>query len=149
MHDIETRLAKLERENRWLKRAGAVFVTTALVVVFCSAKDAAKPTIIEATEFRIVDSKGFLRGALGVDKADGEVGIGLLGADGRRRFLVQVSPSGSPMVQLEVPAGNAIGSISITDTDGKDRFAVGYTPKDGRTIAFMSDKDGKTTWRAP
>ncbi len=149
MHDIETRLAKLERENRWLKRAGAVFATVALVVVFCSAKDAPKRTVIEANEIRIVDSTGFLRGTLGVDKADGAVGLALMGADGTLRLAVQTFPSGSPTIQLDTPAGNGTGTISINGADEKTRFMTGYTSNDGRTISFIKDKDGKTVWRAP
>jgi len=66
INNIVHRLDRLERENRRLKRIGAlVLVGIAAVVLMGQAKPSKVPKVIEAQEFVLKDSNGGVRGVLG------------------------------------------------------------------------------------
>ncbi len=68
VNELSNRLERLERENRWMKRAGLAVVGVALAVACIGAATPNEiPEVIDARMFRVVDEKGETRVGLSAD----------------------------------------------------------------------------------
>ena len=63
---IEQRLAKLERQNRWMRRAFGLALACVAFVVLMGQGKANKPGPVEATAFVLRDADGKNWGELGI-----------------------------------------------------------------------------------
>lgn len=124
MQGVIERVERLEKENRWLKRAVALCLifAGAFAVMGASGK---KGKIIQANEFVLRDAQGNARAALKMGSAGPS--LALYGTDENQvRALFTVLRSG--------PA------IGFYDPDGKTRVSLGITAK-GATLTFNDNNE--------
>jgi hypothetical protein len=109
---IVARLARVERENRSLKRAG-VSVLVILGAIFVMGQAQGTKTI-DATQFNVRDSRGRIRGVLGTH--EGFTFLNLYGPEGVH--------SAGPSVSDSVMVGNGPEGqyVIFTDAKGKTRL---------------------------
>jgi hypothetical protein len=139
LHAITQRLDRLETQNRWLKRLGAI-VLVALGAVIAMGQAPAKRTVV-ADEFVLKDSSGMKRAVLELER--GQPTLTLFDANGKDRTLLGtgfmsfmdsnnvpralfgvgtmnfLSPSGEPRVSLSEER------ITFQDSSGIDRVSLG------------------------
>ncbi len=130
--DLETRVRRLEQQNRWLKRFGgaamAVVVGFLIMGQATPKKAPAKPRVVEAEAFVLKDKGGKIRGSWNVFP-DGTTSLALNDKDEKLRGSWNVFPDGSTVLVL-------------TDKDEKLRGNWGVFA-DGSTSLTLSDKDEK------
>ncbi len=84
---IEQRVAKLERQNRWMKRVGGLMLAAVACVVLVA--QGAKPKVhdlVAAKRFVLHDETGKIRAALMIDKVGKEtIPVLWMGTDWKRR----------------------------------------------------------------
>ena len=128
MPDIQVvfeRLEKLEKQNRRLKRAAALFVIFTSSLVLMSAAGH-KGRTVEARQVVLKDDAGNTRAVLGMRSAG--PGLTLYGPDGDKvEALLTVLQTG-PV-------------LGLYDADGTTRALLGVTPK-GASLTF-NDAEGK------
>lgn len=158
MKTLAQRLDRVERENRRLKRGGAVVLAVVAAVVLMGQATGDKVAkVLEAESFVVRDSKGALRAILGVWEDD-EVRLLLPDRNGKSRAILAVKPDGSPYLGLYDKDGKRrIGMAVLQDgmlalglayTDDKSRAGLSVGP-DGSPRLFLADKAGKVIWSAP
>ncbi len=116
MLDIETRLTRLENQNRWLKRLLCVFAGAALVPIVMGAARFDNPTDIEAntvvTRALVVeDVNGRERAILTVEE-NGAASLSLFGARPDRpgiKLTVAKDRTDSFVVLQNTPGGAGLG----------------------------------------
>jgi hypothetical protein len=126
-NDTETlvrRVEKLECQNRWMKWSGLV-VLLGIVSVFFYGASAGKK-VVEAEEFRLVDTKGKCRGSFEVTD-DSTHGLNLYDENGTLRITLAVLWHG--------PA------LGLYDENGKTR--VNLTISKGNPVLALYDENGK------
>ncbi len=147
--NIEQRLAKLERQNRWMKRAGGLaLAAVACVVLMGQGKPKGLPDLV-ARSLILKDSTGTLRFSLRAQKGGGEMHI--IGKDGS----VQLSPG-----WLRLRGGKDEAILSPTQlnlTEVVSVFGPKVKSKRGQVLIGVWD-DGpklilysgqKVIWKAP
>ena len=150
---LEQRVAKLERQNRWLRTGGVVLIAgVAFVFLIAQAGERELPDLI-ANSLTLKDIDGNVRGAFGPgpngsfalslrDKSDnlrgcfglgqdGPAGLDLFDRDGRKRVAVEVLS-----MQEDVPVLWFIGE------DGVVRAALALSG--GMPVLSLHDKDNTT-----
>jgi hypothetical protein len=135
METLVIRLESLERENRRLKRAGAVALAaiTALVLM-AQATPAGVAKLVEAEQFVLRNSSGDTRAVLAVGP-DGSVGLGLSDEAGTARAWLSLGPQGSP-------------SFALFDRASRPRATLRLWP-DGVPRLALNDQDGNVIWSVP
>lgn len=124
------RLDRLERENRRVKRVGAVvLVGIAAAALMGQARTAGRK--MEAERFVVLDSSGKRRAELGV-WPDGWAGLAIFDLDGKGRAGLRLAPDGAP-------------SLALFDPDGKKRAEL-YAEPNNKAGLVLTDKDGKTSF---
>jgi hypothetical protein len=123
--DVMNRLGRLERSNRRLKLAATACALGVVAAVFVAAERASGP--MAATEYKLVDDNGRLRGAFGQDK-DGTF-FYLNDDTGKMRASIAAQKTGTFM--------------NLKDADGKTRAIVSFD-EDGPTVRLRDDKSGTT-----
>jgi hypothetical protein len=116
---------------------------------------------LSARRLTIVDDQGRVRATLGT-AADGSVELRLHDADARTRAELAVAASGAASVTLRAPSGEvgsvlAVGpegdtrlhlhgdaAVSLHDSDGQARAALGLDQNDGTATLSYADADGGT-----
>jgi hypothetical protein len=150
---LEQRVEKLERQNRWMRRMGAVGVALLAALVLIGQgkeQEVLRAGRIEARGFAVVEQQGKPPPAsLGV----GRGGYGSLvlmgqhlgeqiqlnwGLHGPRLYLHQ--GEWTP-VRLKGDTGNGI--LELYDKDGKLRFSASPAGLE------LRDAEGKVIWKAP
>ena len=146
---VEQRLAKLEKQNRRLKVAGAVALALVGALVFGGAAERAVDDdgevaeVIKAREFRVVDKEGKSRARLRTE------GLFLLGEDGNPRAALLMHAVGATSLMLDDEAGKVhtgisaspMGSmLSLDNRDGKLKTQL--EPLFGVTVF---DKNGEAS----
>lgn len=160
LHGLVQRLDRLERENRWLKRIGAVVLAGLTAVILTGQATLRKvPRVVEAEKFVLKDAKGDVRGML-MMAPDGSPSLALFG---QGTVLLSVGADGEPSLALlgkdkKGVAAIGVGSdgspgLAIMDKSGKLRAAMGSV-KHGPTRTpihslTLFNKDGKVVWKAP
>ena len=136
---LETRLARIETQNRRWKNA---FAAAALGGLACFAFGAAggrsRARLVEATEFRLVDEKGTVRASLSVGR--GGVAIAVNNGAGRTRASLAVGDDGAPHLDLIDRTDTVRGSIRLA-ADGSPEVALTDAAKHVRG-RFRLDPDG-------
>jgi hypothetical protein len=123
--DVLERLERLEKQNRRLKSAAAVFMIFTSSLVLMSAAGH-KGRTVEAKQMVLKDDAGTTRAVLGMRSAG--PGLALYDANGDKvQALLTVLQTG-PV-------------LGLYDADGTTRVLLGVTPK-GVTLTF-NDADGK------
>jgi hypothetical protein len=123
--DVLKRLERLEKQNRRLKMAAALFMIFMSSLILMSAAGH-KGRTIEARQIVLKDDEGNTRAVLGMRSAG--PGLTLYGPDGDKvQALLAVLQTG--------PA------LGLYDADGTTRVLLGATPK-GATVTF-NDAEGK------
>jgi hypothetical protein len=123
--DVLERLERLEKQNRRLKSAAALFIIFTSSLVLMSAAGH-KGRTVEARQVVLKDDEGNTRAILGMRSAG--PGITLYDANGDKvQALLTVLQTG-PV-------------LGLYDADGTTRVLLGVTPK-GATLTF-NDAEGK------
>jgi hypothetical protein len=147
--DLETRLARLERSNRNLRRLLAAFAlvaTVPLLAAYVPANDK-----LEAAEFAVRDKSGAVRARLFVDEQgrsrlvlrdkDGHSSAVISSGDGASLTLGDKSDKSNVVISS---AGSAKG-IVILESEGKPK-AVLAKPKG---FDSMDPLDAQDPWASP
>jgi len=154
---LEQRVEKLERENRWMRRIGAVAVAVVaavflvgqgkekeppdLVVRSLAVKDkngnvrATLGTLANGTpQLRLADRHGKPRAMLGTLESD-LLGLSLWDSDFKVRAALSLNAAGKPHLRLADEGGVARARLS--------------TVRDGSAKLELYDAKGKVIWKAP
>jgi hypothetical protein len=123
--DVLERLDRLEKQNRRLKSAAALFVILTSCLILMSAAGH-KGRTIEARQIVLKDDEGNTRAVLGMRSA----GPGLTLYD-----------SGGDKAQALLAVLQTGPVLGLYDADGNTRVLLGVTPK-GATLTF-NDAEGK------
>lgn len=152
--NIEQRLVKLERQNRWMRRGLMAIVLIGAVGMFCGMQ--AQPRAYRAQEFIMVDAAGKAQGVLSM--AGGGPGLRLGGIEGNdegRSITIGITQNVA-MVDIAGDKGRSVtlrddaGGSGIIVRDGtRIRGFMGLLSADDSAIAQLSDKNGQRTWDAP
>ena len=127
--DLARRVAKLELQNR---RWRSAVLLAAIGVAACLALGAAsrpRARLIEATEFRLVDQKGTVRGAIAVGR--GGASISLNNGAGRTRAALVVGEDGAPRLDLLDRSDAARASMRLSG-DGTPELTLSDAAKNAR-----------------
>ncbi len=175
--DVAARLARLEKENRRFKLATAAAVLAAATMLLAAAKSAGHARVLTATEFRLTDPSGAVRGTMSADRTgaqlllrdgagktrarlrvaeDGTPRLELLDRMERPRLGLALDKDGAASAQLEDEAANprvrlaaaADGSAHVEVSDGTKKRAALDVDADGTTGAAVFDADGSARVRA-
>lgn len=177
MDSLVTRLEKLERQNRRLRRGvAAVLLAAGSLLLMAQAKAGSSPKVVQAVAFELVDKTGKViatldgRGGPSLVRFDITDGAGkdrlslvasddgtlvrLTGAGDRTASLLVASTG--PALSLEEPARRAQVAIGVAPVKGavvslSDQGQVGAvmaTGSAGRGFS-ISDANGKLVWSAP
>ena len=152
---IEQRVAKLERQNRWMKRAGGLaLVAVACVVLIGQGKAKELPDLV-AKSLTIKDENGKELAFLGADVGWPAL-LRFTSKDGGAFF--GTSPAGTPHLYIGDNANRARVSLGLTphgaptlgirDENGVNRLLLGIA-RDGGGYLTLQDAKGKMTWQAP
>lgn len=95
-------------------------VVTGLVIPHPAEAQSAQ-AIVTAQRFVLQDAGGKTRAELGVDAADGYIGLILVDANGARRLRTTLDPDGNP-------------SVTLHDTDFTRRVAMAANPTAGGVV---------------
>ena len=121
-HDLRNRIVNLEKQNRRLKRLGAVaLIGVTLVLVMAQAPLKRR---VEANEFILNDSSGNVRARLSV----ANVGLNSVPQ------MVFLDNKGQTNLELDGANGLLGGSVGIFDQQG------------GHVGGFLANKDGGHLW---
>jgi hypothetical protein len=130
------RVDELERQNRTLKRNGAIvfgvsalMLLVAAVMLISMSAGGRVAEVIEANRFVVRDGDGHVRAMIGVSP-DGATRFVLQDRDGRERLRMSLLADGSP-------------GVSFADREGKSRAVLGLLPDETATLVF-ADRWGKT-----
>jgi len=175
--DVAARVARLEKENRGFRAAAGAFTLVAAAALLVAARPGGRARVVEATEFRLIDSTGALRGTISADRTgaqlllkdstgknrarlrvadDGAPRLELLDRMERTRLGLAVDKDGAASAQLEDDAAHprvrlsaaADGSAHVEVSDGTKKRAALDVDADGTTGAAVFDADGSARVRA-
>jgi len=164
---LEQRLEKLERENRWMRRIGAVAVALVGACVLVGQVDKELPDLV-VRSLKVKDGNGRVRAWLGT-LPDGSPHLRLTSEDLRIRANLATHADGSASLALidksymvrAMLTTDADGSpsLNLADKDGQDRAVLGViTTADKVTGAktttaentlTLYDGKGKVLWQLP
>lgn len=158
--DILTqRLDRLERENRRLKRWGALMLLS-MSAVLTMGQIPARTRTIEAEEFVLKDGTGKDRAVLATVE-DGTPFLGFIDKDRRLRVSFGLESTGAPLLSLidknnkvrlvlavkpDVP--DDLPVLILFNKDQEQRALLTIKP-DGVPFVVLLNKDGKAIWKAP
>jgi len=139
METLERRLDRVERENRWLKRAGVVALgMIAAVGLMGQATESKVAKVIEAETFVVRDSSGNIRAVL-----ENVVGQGaslvFRGTDGMEQIALQ-SFGNSRGFTLSDKSGNGRAALTL-EADGSIALAL-YDEKSKSHVKLLAGRDG-------
>ena len=150
----EQRLERLERENRWMRRIGAVAVAVAAVVFFIGQGKEKRLPWLEVERLTLKDKSGARRAVLMA--AEGWVSLSLFdggpGLDNRSHLGLTTRADGSSEVSLRgrhftraLLATNADGTPSLSLFDRRNTVrALLATNADGTPELTLSDENGRS-----
>ncbi|MCZ6691120.1 MAG: hypothetical protein O7H41_16150 [Planctomycetota bacterium] len=151
--DLIRRIARLERMNRKILRAGLLLVlgliTVVLLEVGCKPRT---PRVVRAENLAIIDGNGKIRAMLGA-APDGGVGFFLRDKNEKDRVRLIVDDDGIAGIALRDGSGRERASLATTpegstrltflDLKGTDRIRLGVE-RDQRGFLEFSDANGDT-----
>ena len=131
--NIEQRVAKLERQNRWMKRGGGLaLAAVACVVLMGQGRKPKELADLEVSSITVKDKAGRTRARLGV-LAGGSCVLRLNDKAGQTRASLGVLADGRPTLGLGDKAGRARIYLSVA----------------GGAQLTMYGSNGKVIWQAP
>lgn len=154
METLERRLEGVERENRRLKRAGALALV--LIVAMVLMGHVLDEKVVEAERFVLLDPNGETRAVLVVTNGgaglylydnkgklrtglvggmEDETGLSLYGSDGKESARLNVYADGRP-------------SMTLLGKEAKPKATLTVLSDDSSHL-FISDKDGRVIWSVP
>jgi len=138
--DLATRLTRLERENRRLKRAGAILllVGAAGLALGFRAEDKPKPKDLEASRIILKDVDGNVRGFLAASK-DG-VGLAFTEEDGDVRSALSLTKNGGA-IRFMNDAGDPITGVGV-QADGVSLAVKGAASRVSTNINALITSSG-------
>ncbi len=137
--DILTRLQRLERDNRWLKRSCSTLLVLFLATCLIAATSTPPiPEEIVARSFRVA-GKNSANSAIFAATDDGYVGLFFRDTSNKLRFMT-----------LMTPAGDTTASFTDPST-GKNRMEIGAIAEGAsRDYSLRLQRaDGSELWRPP
>ncbi|MHC4818403.1 MAG: hypothetical protein ACYTF8_10145 [Planctomycetota bacterium] len=143
----EQRLERLERENRWMQRIGAVGIAVAAVVLLVGQGRQPEGWHLVAKSVTVNDELGRPRIRLGQN--GGVPQLQFLDGTGRTHITLGETPHG-PLLRLRDKKTTRIvlstdhdgsASVLLTDKAGRSRCGLGTDP-DGSPSIEVWDKDG-------
>jgi hypothetical protein len=165
--DIEQRLARLERENRALRR-GFVVLVAVCVTGFLSVVGPILPAdaqttsrVVTAERFVLVTPNGDMRAELGIDSSSGQPQLVMYAAAPSRTALIALGTTatgGSPVLRLSREGGPGLAMFAVPDQAWLGIFGAGDSSAgvELSTIAashtgqaIVRDADGAPAWSAP
>jgi len=157
MDTLEMRVARLERENRLLRRLGAGIVLAVASAGFLGATPNTVSECVRTRELQVVDASGQALVKIG-QPADGSTIIGMNDREGNFKAALSVEADGSPnlmlgssdatqpQVTLAALASGEAGLL-VSDQQGHLR-AVLSCQANGSPNVILKDARGKTLWQA-
>jgi len=156
----EQRLERLERENRWMRRIGAVAVAVAAAVFLVGQGKAKELPDLVVRSLTVRDKNGKTRATLDAD--DEGVSLRLCGKDTWPSALLAVLADGGAGLVLNdknsklraslLVGGDGSPTLLLGDKNGQTRAALGATETETRTAEStltMYDAKGNVIWQAP
>jgi hypothetical protein len=145
----EQRLERLERENRWMRRIGAVGVAVAAAVFLIGQGKENELPDLEVRSLTVKDEAGVVRARLKTDR--GLTGLAFLDKHGKDRAWLGAGDGSAgltftPTFQLGVSFGSQ--SLRLYDEDRKLRLALS-THRDGSPSLRFFDAERNVIWAAP
>ncbi len=160
---VEERLERLERQNKWMKRIGAVGVAFVAAVLLMGQGKASQPVkVVVAEKFVLTDSDGKTCGEWGTDR--GLVRLLLRDQEGHELVSLAANEEGTIATlvlmdkggknRVELGGGIEGAGLSLNDWKGHVRVRLYAAPDDDESALTTShlgffDKDGKAIWQAP
>src|SRR5262249_43827197 len=95
---------RLERENRRLKRAGALLLIGVVAVIVAGAQANKVPEAVEAQKFVVRDRDGKVRAELGMGE-EGKVGLGIFGPRGKAQVTLDIDKEGTSTLNFRDEKG--------------------------------------------
>jgi hypothetical protein len=150
LQHVLTRLEKLERHNRWLKRGLLALAAAFGLALFAAAEDPPKTKTVEAERFVVVDGDGKTVATLGMDRARPSLTLYqggkprvLLYADKESSALAFDEDKGRRLGLLAGPAKTAGLVLYPTPGEIKEQISLFYTDE-GKPALFFNDARGKS-----
>ena len=150
---VEERLARLERENRWLRRGGGVALA-AIATVLLVGQAGSKPLAdLEARSLTIKDASG--RETLTIEPP---LGLQLRDNTGKVRARLGLDGVGAPHLSLYDDQGKGSVGLHMTkdsaamalfDGSGAIRAHLQVDRDAGTPSLIFRDPAGEVTWQAP
>jgi hypothetical protein len=129
------RVERLETQNRWMKRMGAVVILSAVVLLVSGQAKVDTKKTVEANEFVLKDANGAVRAKLGMGLVFSmKNGPALVLYDDREQERVSVATSEEQARFYVVSGGSITSSTSASmwaGAPGKDGSGVGITGPSG------------------
>ena len=163
MESIEVRVARLERENRWLKRAGLVGL---LLIGLLAVVELARPQPVvaqavgpmTASGFYVVDRQGQIRAGLSMNNSQSAPQLALYapprpGSQSQQPLaLITLSDAGEPVLAMSPPSGGGPSLVVVANIGGA-QLSMGpigsgwglslNAQPDGSGSAAISDSSGQ------
>ena len=157
---VEERLERLERQNQWMRRLGAVVVALVVAVFLMGQGKKKELPDLEVRSLTVKDKDGNVRARLWTSGPQGAAGLLLMAKDGRARAGFSTTADGSTTLQIMDKTVNTTrvmlyllnGSpvVSFFDKDGKPRVVLDFFRAGGSPSLTFYDATGKVIlWQAP
>ena len=133
---LRTRLDRLERESRRLKRATLVVIVGAAGVLLMGQISPHRwAKTLEAEEFVLRDGRGQIRASLATTQGSSSTILQIHGDNGKPRTRITVSSDGT-------------SSLEVMDSGDHVRLLLGVK-ENGSPRIWLGNEAGKIIWRAP
>lgn len=132
MNDLDSRIARLEKQNRWLRAVSIAALAVAIIPVFLGSRFAAEGDVVKAKAFLLIDDDGNPKGAWGI-LSNGKKVQFLMAHDAKESgpsislwidkedAMIGTKFDGKPNIILN---GNTLGGLLHAKTGGKMKTAV-------------------------
>lgn len=137
---LANRVAKLEAQNRRLKKLGIASLVVVAAVITMGQVTVKK--VIRANEFEMLDSSGNVRAHLSV--MDGSPSLDLFDEAGQPRVVI-ANFSDGPQIALTNPAGKVnlqLRSSGLTLFDPAESERASLSTSEGKPSLVLNDSDG-------
>ena len=148
---IAQRLAKLEKQNRWMKRVGGVVLAAVACVVLIGQGKAKELPDLVAKSLTIKDAKGKTRAELRIAN-QGAAFLGLFDEAGVARASLLTLSNGAPMLNFRDKAGQTMALLTTVRGGACSLYlteANVLRAKLGVGSLALHDAKGNVVWKAP
>jgi hypothetical protein len=153
-------VARLKRQNRVLRGAGLVVLCALAGLVLVNQKNPDQVAdVLQAKEFLLVDSEGYVRAALGFSDGEGaEPGLDIYDRYGELKLSLAVLEDETPGIALFDSRGELRTVIDIDEEDSPGMYlydgegilrGMMTVFADGSPDVTLFDKEGAILWGSP